>query len=148
MVKDIEELSSELNPHSFRHIGSLEHGKVEVVDAGSTKNGIDSRLRSGTEVRRCGEATGVEPLSKVLAACFSVTSGDDIRTDVRDAKVCRYERSRAGIRDLQRETALEGRNSINSPTRHGAIGEARQVVGESLAATEGEIENVADHESL
>ena len=72
MVEEIEELRSELNPHPFANVCSLEDRKVEIVDPRPTKNGIDARLRSGTEVGRCGETTGVKPLTEMATTRFSV----------------------------------------------------------------------------
>src|SRR5437879_6470499 len=74
MVKEIEELRSELDIHVFVQSRSLEHGKVEVDHALLADAGIDTRLvaerpgiillarhRVDSAGRR--EASGIEPLA-------------------------------------------------------------------------------------
>ena len=61
MVKEIEELRSELDIHVFVQSSSLEHGKVEVDHALLPKCGVNARLIAEAIASSVRETTGIEP---------------------------------------------------------------------------------------
>src|SRR5580693_7888669 len=115
MVEQVEELGSELDAHSFANLSFLEDREIKVVDSRSAKCRVNACFGARSKIWRVGEASGVKPVCKAAASGFLVASRDHVRPDVPYSKICRFQRSRAGVGNLQREAALECGDAINSP---------------------------------
>src|SRR5579864_2531523 len=116
---------------------------VEQVE--ELRSELDSQLLSDLGSL---EAGGVKPLAKVVAAGFLGASGNNIWPNVGDPEVCRFQRSRPGEADLQREAALEGRDAVDAPTGNHAVRQSAHARQELLAVAEGKVEHVADDQAL
>src|ERR1700685_492375 len=148
MVEEVEELGAELDAHSFANLSFLEDGEIKIVDSGSAKRWVNARFGARPKVWRVGKTGGVKPVGKAAAAGFLVASRNHIGPDVPHSKICRFQRSRAGVGNLQREAALECSDAINAPAGNHAVRDSVEVRCEPPAVSEGKVENVTDHQPL
>src|SRR6202795_4666348 len=149
MVEEIEKLRSELKTDSLGNRCALEYCEIPVIGSGCSEGGIHARLSTKTPIRWGCKAGGVEPLRNVASARRFATSGRNVRTYVGDTKVGGFQGScGASPGNLQREAALEGSLSVDSPTGNHFVRHSSQASREPLAMPKGEIEDIADHQSL
>src|SRR5258708_3985314 len=149
MVKQVEELRPELKTDSLGDRCALEHCEIPVIDSGGPEGGIRARFGTETPIRRRREAGCVKPLGNVSSTCRFTAGWHDVRAHVGDTKVGGFQGGRgASTCNLQRESALEGRLAVDPPTGNQFVRHSRQASRESLAMTEGEIEDIADNQPL
>src|ERR1700722_2290696 len=117
MIEQVKELGAELKSDSLGDWCPLEYGEIKVIDPGGSERWISTRFVAESPLRRRREAVCVEPIRDMSAARVLVASGDNIRANVGDTQVGTLQGGRrASPRDLERETFLEGGNSIESPS--------------------------------
>src|SRR5258708_3756653 len=117
MVEQIEDFCTELKTDSVGNRCAREHREIPVIGSWGAEGGIHARLTAETPIRRGCKAGGVEPLRHVASARGFAASGHSVRTYVGDAEVGGFQGGcRASPGNFQRETALEGSLSVDSPT--------------------------------
>src|ERR1700677_276157 len=129
-VEGIEELGPEFQAEFIvrSELGPLEDCQVPVIDTICTERGINTSFRSISVVRRRSKASRIERLAEFRDGARRrgglVASGNDIGSDVGDTQPESFQRGGVGVRELQWEALLEGRNTVDAPSRDQLIGYA------------------------
>src|SRR5216684_6419753 len=141
MVEQIEELGPELKTNSLGNRCALEYCEIPVIGSGCSEGEIHARFTTETPIRWGCKAGGVEPLRNVASARRFATSGRNVRTHVGDTQVSSFQGGHnLSQGNLQREAALEGSLSVDSPTGNYFVRYSAQASREPLAMPKREIE--------
>src|SRR5215475_2884606 len=152
MIKSVEELSPELNPHPLvrTKLGVLEDSEVKVLYPVSAYVRLSTRIGAVAVIVGMREHGCVEPVGQLVVQ----RTGGPMRysssriagtAHVREAGLAEQTRAPA---DDYREACLERNDGIDSPSADQFVRDTIQVVGVFLALAKGQIQNGGDHQAL
>ena len=148
VVEQIEEFSAEFDSEPLPNLRPLEDGEIKIVDSIRTQRGIYARFITKTPLRRRRETIRIEPTCQTAVARF-IATGYNVGAYVAHAEAGIFQGSRrTGPCNLQRKTALEGSDSVNSPSGDQLAHHSARTTQEHLSLAKGEIQDVADDQAL